>query len=94
MQRRDGELPSADRTRHHHVGEQEIDAFVRVDDVERFAGVAGGERPVTEALDLADDVSGTRTSSSTTRMASSPPSIPAMLEASADACIGGGAFGR
>jgi hypothetical protein len=31
MQRCGGELPSVDRTRHHHVGEQQIDRFARLD---------------------------------------------------------------
>jgi len=46
-----------DRTRHHHVGEQKIDFSAVIDDRQRLGGVAHVKRPVTEALNLGNDVS-------------------------------------
>src|SRR5882672_7478881 len=50
MQGLNGQLPSADRTRHHHVGEQKIDFSTAIDDRQSLNGVARGKRAVTEAL--------------------------------------------
>ena len=57
IQRFDGELPSVDRTGHHHVGEQKIDFFALIDDRQGLAGIARGKRAVAEALNLGNDVS-------------------------------------
>jgi len=74
IQHFNGQLPPVDRTGHHHVSEQKIDLFALIDDRQSLTGVARSERPVTEALNLGNDVFRTRASSSTTRIASSPPS--------------------
>src|SRR5260370_10790449 len=78
----DGQLPPVDRTRHHHVGEQKIDFFALIDDRQGLAGIARGKRPVSEALDLGATYLRTRTSSSTIRIAPSPPSTSALSESS------------